>query len=98
MFTERILVPHLRLFSRLRCVFGGIHTSHPSVERWRIVAPLHACRREFAAFVCAVMVTLPQTAYGVPAVGIDPAAEQLQQIGDVASIFSCLGSGEPWQR
>ena len=32
-----------------------------------IVAPLHACRREVAAFGCAVMVILPQTAPGVPA-------------------------------
>ena len=60
-----------------------------------IVAPLHACRRGFAAVVCAIMVTLPQTAPGVPAGEIDPTAEELQQIGDVAGIFSWQCSGEP---
>ena len=46
-------------------------------------------------FVCAVLVSLPQTAPGVPAAEIDPTAEELQQIGDVAGILSWLGSGEP---
>ena len=41
-----------------------------------------------------VMVTLPQTAPGVRA-RLDSTAEELQQIGDVAGIFSWLGSGEP---
>ena len=48
----------------------------------------------FAAFVCAVMATLPQTALGAPAAGIDPTVDELQQIGDVAGIFSWLGSEE----
>ena len=48
----------------------------------------------FAAFGCALMVPLPQTALGVPAWVIDPTAEELQQIGDVAGIYSWLGSGE----
>ena len=39
------------------------------------------------------MVTLPQTAPGVPAAGIDPTVEDLQQIGDVQGILSWLGSG-----
>ena len=56
-----------------------------------IVAPVHACRREFAMLSCAVMVSLPQTALGA---GIEPTSEELQQIGDVAGIFSWLGSGE----
>ena len=60
-----------------------------------IVAPLHACRRGFAAFVFAFMVCLPQTASGVPAAGIDPTAEELQHIGDVTGIFSWLGLEEP---
>ena len=61
-----------------------------------IVAPLHACRRGFAAFVFAFMVCLPQTASGVPAAGIvHPTAEELQHIGDVTGIFSWLGLEEP---
>ena len=44
--------------------------------------------------MCAVMATLPQTAPGVPAEGIDPTVDELQQIGDVAGIFSWLGSEE----
>ena len=76
-----------------------IHTNH-LLSDWTLlmrlsVAPLHACRRGFPAFVCAVMVSLPQTAPGVPAAGIDPAGAELQQIGNVAGIFSWLGSDEP---
>ena len=56
--------------------------------------PLYACRGEFAAFVCAGMARLPQTAPGVPAAGIDPTVDELQQMGDVAGIFSWLGSEE----
>ena len=37
-----------------------------------MVVPLHDCRRAFAAFGCAVMVTLPQAALGVAAAVIDP--------------------------
>ena len=59
------------------------------------MAPLHARRRGFTALGFAVMVTLPQTALAVPAAGIDPAAEELQDIGNVAGIFSWHGSGEP---
>ena len=58
------------------------------------VAPMHAFRKEFAAIGCAIMVSLPQTAPDVPAAEIDPTAAELQQIGDVASILSRLGSGE----
>ena len=35
------------------------------------------------------------SALGVLAAGIDPVAEELQQIGDVAGIFSWHGAGEP---
>ena len=69
------------------CVWG-IHTNLPSVERLGSVDAL-------AALVCAVMVSLPQTAPGVPAAGIDLTTEELQQIGDVAGISSWLGSDEP---
>ena len=44
---------------------------------------------------CAVMATLRQTAPGLLAAGIDPTAEELQQICDVAGTSSWLGSGEP---
>ena len=58
------------------------------------MGPLHACRNVFAAFVCVVVVTLPQTAPGVPGEGIDPTAEELQQIGDVPGSISWLATGE----
>ena len=40
------------------------------------------------------MATLPQTAPGAPEAGIDPTVDELQQIGDVAGIFSWFGSEE----
>ena len=107
-FIERVLAPRSRLFSRL-LVFvcsswcDGLVDWALMMHRRRhfgqgnipIVAPLHACRKGFAAFGCAVMVSLPQTAPGVTASRIDPTAEELQQIGDVAGILSWVGSWEP---
>ena len=89
------------------CVWG-IHTNHPSVERLGSVdAPVVAMlvmatvQSWFQEEICSVCLrshgTPPQTAPGVPASGIDPAWEELQQIGDVAGIFSWLGSDEPWR-
>ena len=54
-----------------------------------------ACLEEgFAVFGCANMVSLPQTARGVPAAGIDPAAEELQQIG-VLQVSFCGSALSP---
>ena len=64
-----------------------------------IVASLHACRKEFESFQCAVMATPPQTVPRVLAVGnAHTAVDELQEMGDVAGILSGVGSGEPLRK
>ena len=93
-----------------RLVFGGLHTNHTSVERLGsvdapvvailaqsnipIVAPLHATRRGSAAFGCAVMVGLPQTA-PVTSLGNRSQRRAAADRRFCTRIFSWLGSGVP---